>query len=222
MRCRSTKVEEINTETAFALGRAEPVYALGGPIVCLDCGFAERSLPGEPLSKLRERRSSSILRTRSEACRCNRSGAKGGKEPTICDYDDKAECAEMVYVAETEKTVRPSIRRQRKVGVARSRSNRSLKGSDTARASAAELRSRTAGRLPLVTYDSPYPCLVGGEKAPRRSCCSVIFKSETMDDPRARCVRTGSYLLRSSYRDQRSFEAMLPGGFQIGRESMES
>ena len=123
---------------------------------------------------------------------------KGRKEPTICDYDDKAECAEMVYVAETEKTVRPSIRRQRKVGVARSRSNRSLKGSDTARASAAELRSRTAGRLPLVTYDSPYPCLVGGEKAPRRSCCSVIFKSETMDDPRARCVRTGSYLLRST------------------------
>jgi hypothetical protein len=53
-RCGSTKVEAINAETVFARGKAEPVYALASPKVCLNCGFAECSIAPETLAKLRE------------------------------------------------------------------------------------------------------------------------------------------------------------------------
>ena len=52
--CRSTKVQEINVEMAFARGKATPLYTLGKPVVCLECGFAECFIPEEPLAKLRE------------------------------------------------------------------------------------------------------------------------------------------------------------------------
>jgi Zn ribbon nucleic-acid-binding protein len=52
--CGSIKVKEINVEMSFAHLKAEPVYALGKPLVCLECGFAECSLQQEPLTKLRE------------------------------------------------------------------------------------------------------------------------------------------------------------------------
>jgi hypothetical protein len=54
-RCGSVNLRAINAEISFALGTADPVYALGRPVVCLDCGFAECSLSEEPLQKLKER-----------------------------------------------------------------------------------------------------------------------------------------------------------------------
>lgn len=53
LKCESTNVREINVEMAFARGKAEPVYASGRPIVCLDCGFTEISLPQGALAQLR-------------------------------------------------------------------------------------------------------------------------------------------------------------------------
>ena len=44
----------IHVEMSFARGMGEPVYALGKPTVCLDCGFAACSLSDEPSQKLRE------------------------------------------------------------------------------------------------------------------------------------------------------------------------
>jgi len=52
-KCGSTRVEEINMEMAFARGKAEPVYALGKPTVCLHCGFLECVLPESSLVELR-------------------------------------------------------------------------------------------------------------------------------------------------------------------------
>ena len=52
-KCGSTRVEEINMEMAFASGKAEPVYALGKPTVCLQCGFLECALPESSLVELR-------------------------------------------------------------------------------------------------------------------------------------------------------------------------
>jgi predicted nucleic-acid-binding Zn-ribbon protein len=53
-KCGSTKVREINLEMAFARGIAEPVYALGRPLVCFNCGFAECRLPDQTLHELSE------------------------------------------------------------------------------------------------------------------------------------------------------------------------
>jgi predicted nucleic-acid-binding Zn-ribbon protein len=52
-KCRSTKRERNKVEMAFAPGQADPVYVLGKPIVCLDCGFAECFIPKKSLKKLR-------------------------------------------------------------------------------------------------------------------------------------------------------------------------
>jgi hypothetical protein len=52
-RCGSANVQAINVEMAFAPTKAEPVYALAKPIVCLDCGLVESSLSEEPLRTLR-------------------------------------------------------------------------------------------------------------------------------------------------------------------------
>ena len=53
LKCESTNVREINVEIAFARGKAEPVYAAGRPIVCLDCGFANILVPAGALAQLR-------------------------------------------------------------------------------------------------------------------------------------------------------------------------
>ncbi len=53
LKCESTNVREINVEMAFARGKAEPVYAAGRPIVCLDCGFVDISVPQSTLAQLR-------------------------------------------------------------------------------------------------------------------------------------------------------------------------
>jgi len=53
VKCESANVREINLEMAFARGTAEPVYAAGRPVVCLDCGFVEISVPQGPLAQLR-------------------------------------------------------------------------------------------------------------------------------------------------------------------------
>jgi len=53
-RCGSSNAQEINLEMAFARGTAPPVYALGRPLVCLDCGLAEITIPAEPLAELRD------------------------------------------------------------------------------------------------------------------------------------------------------------------------
>jgi hypothetical protein len=42
-------------EMAFARGKAEPVYALGKPTVCLHCGFLECVLPESSLAELKAR-----------------------------------------------------------------------------------------------------------------------------------------------------------------------
>jgi len=41
-------------EMAFAPLKAEPVYALARPIVCLKCGVVEFTLSEDPLRKLRD------------------------------------------------------------------------------------------------------------------------------------------------------------------------
>ena len=48
-RCGSANVRAIKMEMAFAPLKAEPVYALGTPIVCLECGLVECSLSEEPI-----------------------------------------------------------------------------------------------------------------------------------------------------------------------------
>ena len=53
-RCGSANVQRINLEMAFAPSKAEPVYVLAKPTVCLDCGLVECSLSGESLRELRE------------------------------------------------------------------------------------------------------------------------------------------------------------------------
>jgi hypothetical protein len=66
-RCGSAKMRTMNLEMAFAPLKAEPVYALAKPIVCLDCGLVECSLSEEPLRKLRE---SALLRAADTAAGC--------------------------------------------------------------------------------------------------------------------------------------------------------
>ena len=63
-RCGSANMQAINVEMAFAPTKAEPVYALAKPVVCLNCGLVECSLSEEPLSKLRE---SALLRATDTA-----------------------------------------------------------------------------------------------------------------------------------------------------------
>jgi hypothetical protein len=53
LKCESTNVREINVEMAFARGKAEPVYVAGQPIVCLNCGFVDISVPQGELAQLR-------------------------------------------------------------------------------------------------------------------------------------------------------------------------
>jgi hypothetical protein len=53
-RCGSANVHRINLEMAFAPSKAEPVYVLAKPNVCLDCGLVECSLSEESLRELRE------------------------------------------------------------------------------------------------------------------------------------------------------------------------
>ena len=53
-RCGSANVQAINMEISFALLKAEPVYALAKPIVCLECGVVELTLSEDPLRKLRD------------------------------------------------------------------------------------------------------------------------------------------------------------------------
>lgn len=53
-RCDSANVQRINLEMAFAPCKAEPVYVLAKPNVCLDCGLVEFTLLEEPLTKLRD------------------------------------------------------------------------------------------------------------------------------------------------------------------------
>ena len=48
-RCGSANVHRINLEMAFAPSKAEPVYVLAKPNVCLDCGLVECSLSEESL-----------------------------------------------------------------------------------------------------------------------------------------------------------------------------
>ena len=45
----------MKVEMAFARGQADPVYVLGEPVLCLDCGFAQCSIPKEFLEELRAR-----------------------------------------------------------------------------------------------------------------------------------------------------------------------
>jgi len=52
-KCRSTEIERIKVEMAFARGKGDPVYVLGKPMICLECGFAECSIPEQSLKKLR-------------------------------------------------------------------------------------------------------------------------------------------------------------------------
>jgi hypothetical protein len=52
--CGSVNIEVISLEMSFAQGTSEPVYALGKPVVCLDCGLMECSLPEEALGKLKQ------------------------------------------------------------------------------------------------------------------------------------------------------------------------
>ena len=65
--CGSANVRAISMEMTFAPLKAEPVYALAKPIVCLDCGLVECSLSEEPLRKLRE---SALLRAADTAAGC--------------------------------------------------------------------------------------------------------------------------------------------------------
>jgi len=53
-RCGSANLSAINVEMSFTLGTADPLYVLGRPVVCLDCGFTECSLSEEPLRKLKD------------------------------------------------------------------------------------------------------------------------------------------------------------------------
>ena len=54
-RCGSANVRTINMEMTFAPLKAEPVYALAKPIVCLACGMVGGFLLlEEPLGKLRD------------------------------------------------------------------------------------------------------------------------------------------------------------------------
>ena len=52
-KCGSANLGSVNVEMAFARGTAEPVYALGRPTVCLNCGYFEYQISEEPLAKLR-------------------------------------------------------------------------------------------------------------------------------------------------------------------------
>jgi len=65
-KCGSTKVEEINMEMAFARGKVEPVYALGTPTVCLDCGFLECVLGESSLVELRALTQARTIRSEAE------------------------------------------------------------------------------------------------------------------------------------------------------------
>jgi len=54
-RCGSANVRTINMEMTFAPLKAEPVYALAKPVVCLACGMVGGFLLlEEPLGKLRD------------------------------------------------------------------------------------------------------------------------------------------------------------------------
>jgi hypothetical protein len=55
-------------EMAFAPLKAEPVYALAKPIVCVKCGVVEFTLSEDPLRKLRER---ALLQAEDTAAGCS-------------------------------------------------------------------------------------------------------------------------------------------------------
>jgi hypothetical protein len=55
IKCGSDKVKVLSTEMAFGGGtQFPPVYALAAPVCCLDCGFAEFSIPQDSLNELRQ------------------------------------------------------------------------------------------------------------------------------------------------------------------------
>jgi predicted nucleic-acid-binding Zn-ribbon protein len=53
-KCGSSSVKELNVEIAFGGGTRRPVvYALAKSVCCLDCGFAEFTVPEDSLNELR-------------------------------------------------------------------------------------------------------------------------------------------------------------------------